>query len=52
MNLSRTCPNCKKTKELTEKNYNRVDGIPNAFDYYCKICMSKIEKFIENNGNA
>jgi hypothetical protein len=46
MMLERTCPSCKKTTELSEEYYNKVDSIPNAFEYYCKKCMKKINEFI------
>lgn len=51
MSLERTCPSCKKTTELSEKYYNKVNDIPNAFEYYCKKCMKKINEFIENKVN-
>ena len=48
MSVERTCPTFKKTTELSEKYYNKVDNIPDAYEYYCKNCMKKINEFIEN----
>jgi hypothetical protein len=42
MNLNRTCPACNETKELSEEYFNKVDSIPDAFEYYCKMCMERI----------
>ena len=51
MSLERTCPSCKKTTELSEDYYNKVDSIPDAYEYYCKKCMKKINEFIMNKDN-
>jgi len=42
MDLTRTCPACKETKKLSEEYFNKVESIPNAFEYYCKSCMETI----------
>jgi hypothetical protein len=52
MHLKRTCPGCNKTKDLTEEYFNKIESIPNAFDYYCKPCMEKIKEFIEKRENG
>jgi glutaredoxin len=49
----RQCPSCKRTKNLTDANWNKIEDIPFAYSYYCRLCMIEIEKRIENlNGTG
>ncbi len=49
--LTRTCPSCKETKSLTDKNFKVIDESLGIIESYCTKCMKVINKRIEEINN-
>lgn len=49
--LTRTCPSCKETKSLTNKNFKVLDESLGIIESYCTKCMEVINTRMEDIKN-